>query len=191
MREFIRDGVCWQVRESSWGPPGPRSPRCLIFDSDTVVRRVWVYPEHWEQLDDTRLWELMCGVAHVVTPPTPPHAIAWIDERKPEALQQETIASARSLLAHVALLRETNDQLRQEHRVLLDGCRKHRDEMRGAVETYAAMMRSEGVAPEQAIVRIKTAVTAGVGPASAADDPDAQTMMRDAVSWGIAAYYAA
>lgn len=35
--------------------PGAISTTCLIFDSDYVVRRFWIYPELWAVLTDDAL----------------------------------------------------------------------------------------------------------------------------------------
>jgi len=192
MRDFIRNCIHWSVRETGGaGESAPAARRCLIFDSESVVRRVWVYPESWAELSEDQLWELMCGVAHVVVPPIEPHALPSVPDRPAMLLAAETTAHAQALLAHISLLRESNQRLREENFALRASCLAQRNEMRSIVETFAARMRVEGVAPEQAIVRIKGAVQGAVGVAIAADDLDAETMLHDAVSWGIAAYYAA
>jgi hypothetical protein len=192
MREFERNGVHWSVRELGGAEPsGLRVSRCLIFDSEAIVRRVWVYPADWDQLGDDQLWQLMCGVVHVVAPFVESHVVTAIDERSVSTLEAETAARAQALLAEIALLRTANHRLMEAHRALRESCREQRDAMRRAVEAFASTMRAEGVAPEKAIVRIKDAVTGGVGPATAVEDPDAESMLHDAVTWGIAAYYAA
>src|SRR5256885_1661730 len=53
MRQFLRDGVRWSVREvDSSRIPGARRDTCLIFECDGVVRRVWDYAEAWTRLSD-------------------------------------------------------------------------------------------------------------------------------------------
>jgi len=192
MREFVQNGVQWSVREIGPLPASSENGRrCLIFDSEALVRRVWVYPERWEELSDEQLWELSCGVAHVVAPRTEPHRRHEVPEQPAMLLAAETTARAQTLLAQISALRESAQRLRQEGSALRTACLASRKEMQSTVEGFAARMRVEGVAPEQAIVRIKGAVQVGVGAAIAADDPDAETMLHDAVAWGIAAYYAA
>ena len=45
------DGIAWRVVECEAAHvPGARGPRCLIFFSDNVVRRVWDYPATWRAL---------------------------------------------------------------------------------------------------------------------------------------------
>jgi hypothetical protein len=46
----------WIVREVNAGSvPGSAAPRCLICESDDVVRRIWRYPENWIGLPDAEL----------------------------------------------------------------------------------------------------------------------------------------
>jgi len=50
----------WVVREiDAGGVPAASAPRCLVFESESVVRRVWRYPADWESLSDTQLYDLM------------------------------------------------------------------------------------------------------------------------------------
>ena len=54
----LRDaaGRVWWVREMDASRvPGARAPRCLVFDSDVAVRRVWRYPADWRALTDATL----------------------------------------------------------------------------------------------------------------------------------------
>jgi len=49
-------GVSWRVVErGTTEVPGARGPRCLIFLSEAVVRRVWTYPSDWQHLSATDL----------------------------------------------------------------------------------------------------------------------------------------
>jgi len=46
----------WSVREVSADTvPGASAPRCLICESEDVVRRIWRYPENWVELSDDEL----------------------------------------------------------------------------------------------------------------------------------------
>jgi hypothetical protein len=46
----------WTVREvSADAVPGASAPRCLICESDDVVRRIWRYPENWLDLSEAEL----------------------------------------------------------------------------------------------------------------------------------------
>jgi hypothetical protein len=46
----------WTVREvNADAVPGAAASRCLICESDDVVRRIWTYPENWLSLSDDEL----------------------------------------------------------------------------------------------------------------------------------------
>lgn len=54
------NGVAWRVVEcASAHVPGARGPRCLLFFSEGLARRVWVYPPHWRTLPPLALAALM------------------------------------------------------------------------------------------------------------------------------------
>jgi hypothetical protein len=55
-------GVRWRVYELARpGDPGRRGGRCLVFDSDAVVRRVATYPAGWHDLPPAELLALSWG----------------------------------------------------------------------------------------------------------------------------------
>jgi len=46
----------WTIREIGTDTlPGASRPRCLICESDDVVRRIWRYPDNWLSLSDDEL----------------------------------------------------------------------------------------------------------------------------------------
>ena len=50
----------WVIREIDTSPfPTAPAPRCLVFENDSVVRRVWTYPADWSGLSDAALLRLM------------------------------------------------------------------------------------------------------------------------------------
>lgn len=191
MRELIHDGVEWHVHEANAGHvPGSRSDRCLIFDSEGVVRRLWDYPDAWRELSDEDLWRLVDD-AGVLPQLSRIEAMPSLRGSHPAlAAATEAAIRARSLLAELAIVRQTNQSLRDEREVLLDGCRQSRDEMRIAVQSYAASLKGDGVPPERAVLLIKSAMKAGID-ATLCDDFDAERLFADGVSWGIRAYFAA
>ena len=49
-------GVYWKVSEVDGRTiPGARGPRCLVFQSEIAIRRVWSYPGDWRTLGDADL----------------------------------------------------------------------------------------------------------------------------------------
>jgi hypothetical protein len=182
MRELWNEGVEWHVREvSAASVPGSSSERCLIFDSDMTVRRVWDYPAAWSELSDDDLWHLtMLAIDSPLPRGSHPAVIA----------AAEAAARSSALLAEVAIMRQITRALRDEREALLESCRQSRDDMRLAVQTYAEMLRHDGVPPERALLLIKSAIKTGVD-ATVCGDLEADRIMGDGVTWGIHAYYAA
>jgi hypothetical protein len=166
----------WRVREvDTTHVPGARGPRCLIFEADGVVRRVWNYPASWAELSDSDLWRLLDSSL----PPTSTTG-------GPETVTQLT----RSLLAELRVVRDANNTLRNERRELLANCGEVRERMHEAVRLYAEALRRDGVPPERALVLLKTAVQDGLKTACT-DEPVAEEVLHEGVEWCIAAYYAA
>ena len=53
-------GMHWTVREvDATTVPGARASRCLIFDSGSVARRLWHYPNDWGALPPNALLGLI------------------------------------------------------------------------------------------------------------------------------------
>jgi len=180
------------VREvSAAHVPGPHGGRCLIFDSDMTVRRVWDYPAAWMTLADDDLWHLA-----TINPGTPAVSIdasigAPSRVGHPALIAAaETAARASALLTEIAIMREANRALRGERDAMLEQCRRSRDEMRVAVQTYAGLLRRDGVAPERALLLIKTALKTGIE-ATTCGEVEANRLVGDGVTWGIDAFYAA
>lgn len=195
MRELLFDGVEWHVHEmSALSVPGSRGERCLIFDSEISVRRVWDYPASWNELSDDDLWRL----ASIGRAPAGRDFGAAASESLAAAVGSHpaviaaTQAAARSsaLLAEIAIMRQANRALRDEREALLQGCRATRDEMRQAIQTYAALLKNDGVPPERALLLIKSAMKSGIQ-ATTCGEVEADRLVGDGVSWGIHAYFAA
>lgn len=52
-------GLRWRVREvDARCVPAAQGDRCLIFDAESVVRRLWVYPAEWRQMPGDELLRL-------------------------------------------------------------------------------------------------------------------------------------
>jgi len=191
-RDFVYDGVEWRVREvNAAHVPGSHGGRCLIFDSDMTVRRVWDYPATWMTLADEDLWHLA-----TINPGAP---VVGVDESSsvrpgvghPALIAAaEAAARASALLTEIAIMREANRALREERETRLEQCRRSRDEMRVAVQAYAELLKRDGVAPERALLLIKTALKTGIE-ATTCGEVEADRLVGDGVTWGINAFYAA
>ena len=197
MREVTREGVRWRVYETnSEHVPGARAAHCLLFDSEAIVRRAWAYPDDWRELSDDELWALV----EAASQPRQPRSIVDSGSQIPVersadlptvAAATAAAARARSLLRGLTSMLDSNRALREEQRDLLHDCERIRGQMRSTVESYANTLRREGIPPERALVLLKTAMEAGLGGPRARDEPGADELLRDGVSWGISAYYAA
>jgi hypothetical protein len=52
-------GVAWEISERDASRvPGARGPRCLVFMSESAIRRVWAYPAGWRHLSTDALFAL-------------------------------------------------------------------------------------------------------------------------------------
>lgn len=52
-------GGRWLVREvDAQAVPGARGARCLLFEGEGVIRRVWNYPSDWSRLPASELVSL-------------------------------------------------------------------------------------------------------------------------------------
>jgi hypothetical protein len=126
MRQLIRDDIQWSVREASGAlVPGARGTHCLIFDGESIVRRVWVYPIGWDELSDDELWALLGPKLGPTMPPQPRRGTRPKNDPAIE-LAAETVARTKSLLAEITLLREAHRSLHRETRELISACRARR-----------------------------------------------------------------
>jgi hypothetical protein len=58
-REITAEGEVWRVTElDTRRTPGAPGDRCLLFDSHSISRRVWSYPDDWRKLPDAELYAL-------------------------------------------------------------------------------------------------------------------------------------
>ncbi len=184
MRELFRDEVTWFVREvDARRVPGARGERCLIYETEGVVRRVWTFPTDWPSLSDDALWQLTetvpsSGRASVRAPADAP-------ADAPEALGTDAItALARTLFAELVSAREDEAEARAPH-----PGRRTRAEMRTAIQGYARSLRMQGVPPERVLVLLKDAVQSGLA-GTRLDESLAEAMLHDGVEWCIDAYFA-
>ena len=56
------NGLRWSVREVPYPPIDRRSGTCLIFDAESVIRRVRNFPGNWATLSDAELYALSLDV---------------------------------------------------------------------------------------------------------------------------------
>lgn len=188
MRELFRDGVRWSVHEASAArTPGAQAYRCLIFDSEGIVRRLWAFPEHWDRLADGEILRLLDA-------PTPAHGIRAVLHSGSHPTVIASIAAyvhAQELVAELMVVRDTSRALVDERRILLESCRLSREELRAAVEQYVRTLKRGGVPPERTVALLKSAIEAGLGGLGSREMPGNEDLIGAGVLWGIEAYYAA
>jgi hypothetical protein len=189
MRELFREGVRWSVHEASAArTPGAKAYRCLIFDSEGIVRRLWTFPEHWAELSDGEILKLLDA------PPTPPDGVRAVRHSGSHPTVIAAIAAhahAQELVAELTVVRDASRVLADERHALLESCRQGREEMRAAVEQYVRTLKRGGVPPERAVALLKSAMEDGFGGLAGREMPGNEDLIGVGVRWGIEAYYAA
>jgi hypothetical protein len=186
-REFLHEGVTWTAREvDAELIPGSRGARCLILECQEAVRRLWVYPANWRQLDPELLWQ--AGERS-------PRAKALLQSLEPGIMNaisgsMATLATSQALLRRTGDALRANDAHRETLRELLQRCRTERDTMREAVESCARQLRGSGVTAPDALLIVANAIRVGNGSASANSAAVAQ-FDRDASRWCADVYRAA
>jgi hypothetical protein len=175
--------------------PGARGERCLVFDSDGVVRRIWTFPDAWSELSDDALYAIM--IAFVADPPPLLDTAARVVRQQTPTTASSVAAAtasafqARMLITEMNLILEHTRTLRQEQRELLERCRNIRSEMRATIESYAVSLRDDNVSPERAISLMKSAMQEGLAGPLASETAGGDELMSAGVAWGISAYFAA
>lgn len=169
----------WTAREvDGQKVPGSVGARCLVLESPDAVRRLWVYPRNWRDLDPELLWQ---------TGERSPRAKAMMQSLEPEitttiSRAMATLATSRALLARTGEALRANVEQRETLRELLQRCREERAEMRAAVESCAEQLRGSGVGETDALLIVANAVREGEGLLSAEAGSLAQ-LDRDAHRW--------
>jgi hypothetical protein len=189
MRELFREGVRWAVYEASAArTPGAKAYRCLIFDSEGIVRRLWTFPEHWDELADEEILRLL------EAPPTPADGVRVVRHSGSHPTVIAAIAAhvhAQELVAELTVVRDANRALAGERQILLESCRQGREDMQRAVEQYIRTLKRGGVPPERAVALLKTTIEDALGGLASRELPGNEDLIVSGVRWGIEAYYAA
>ena len=96
-------------------------------------------------------------------------------------------AQTRANAERYVQLRRTADATREEARDLRARAAALRENLRDSVMAYAAMLRGSNVAPERAIVLVKSAIIES----DSFPDKHNRHAVEEAVRWAVDAYYAA
>ncbi|MGH7621639.1 MAG: hypothetical protein ACREMU_04815, partial [Gemmatimonadaceae bacterium] len=165
-RGVMQEGTRWTVRETDTSHvPGAHGARCLIFESDGILRRAWLYPTNWALLSDQQLIAVMESRAAAIG--SAPDRGTSGDESLLTGYSNAVITHARMLVAAAALVRSGNQALRAEQQDLRERNRRARDEMRTAIERYATSLRQAGVTREHAVALVVGAARGGLADSNA------------------------
>src|SRR5215207_728655 len=114
MRELYRNGVRWTVREASAArTPGAQADRCLIFDSEGIVRRLWTFPSDWRELADAEIFALLDAPQ---TPAAGVQTVRYSGDHPVVAAAAAAQARARALVSEASVLRDSTRLLGEERR---------------------------------------------------------------------------
>jgi hypothetical protein len=187
-RSFRRDDVTWVVREAdSRGVPGAEgSTSSLLFDSREVIRRAWIFPRNWYQLDESELWAVSERSGRI-------SAKFDAQRRELSATLSECLVSinrAQELHTRAKAALAENRAQRAECRKLAAECRAERSRMREMVESHANQLRTAGLTAEDASLYVASAVRETVAQLAANND-SAQRLESDTNRWCARAYEAA
>jgi hypothetical protein len=172
------------------GIPGARGDRCLIFDSEGVVRRAWSFPRSWAELDDESILALLERELPA------PIAVPRPERRATARGDHGDVVTAARVAANTRAFFGAADELgHYEVPLCADDSQmakvgRSRSQMRIAVANYVSTLRAGGVSPERSIVLVKSAVHEGLEQAPECAEHISKDLVDHAVSWCIDAYYA-
>jgi hypothetical protein len=178
LRTIVRDYQRWTVRERDGrAVPGARGHAYLVFESTDAVRRFWIFPWNWRELNDEQLWRL-----GEVSSPSATEAVSGV-----QSLRSVFIASmlaerrATSLLARAEAALRRNRELMVERKALFEQCRATRRAMRESVSAYAKGRRESGQSAAETLRALQEPVrSAGFVLQDAAR---AERLARDVARW--------
>lgn len=156
-RVVRHDEDIWYVREiDATQLPGAPRPSSLVFECDAAIRRVWIFPANWRQLDDASLWRLT-----EVSPVVPTDA-DWRVELQ-SIFMTSVVAeqqAARAAVELARIVRAENRRLRDRRHQLLEACRTSREMLRTTVRRFAREMREAGMSQPVALGQLTARIEA-------------------------------
>ena len=158
LRRLMHDDELWSIREAdTHRVPGAQGGACLVFEADAIVRRSWIFPPNWHELDDSALWHI-CERS-----PSSSAAVNDLSEILKLAMYRAmaNIERSRALLVAAKEIGDQNLQARAAHAALLQQCRAGRAEMRMLVQANTKRFRAAGVTAEETSLLVANAVREG------------------------------
>jgi hypothetical protein len=186
-RSFKRDDVTWIVREADGhGVPGAQGAASLVFDSREMMRRQWIFPRNWQQLNEHELWALSERAGRISA------KVNGSGRTLSSALFAHLVRMnrAQALHAHAKAALEENFVQRAERSRLLQSCRVERLRMREMVEAHATELRTAGLTAEDASLCVASAVRETVAQLGTNTEATIQ-LENDTSRWCANAYRAA
>ena len=178
-RVVRHDEDIWSVRElDATQLPGTPRPSSLVFECDAAVRRVWIFPANWRQLDDASLWRLT-----EVSPVVVPADADWRVELQSIFLTSVVAEreAAGAAVEHWRLVRAENRRLRDQRQRLLEACRTSRELLQTTVRRLAREMNEAGMTEPAALSQLTARIEAVAFVLH--DDPGIERLMQDVARW--------
>ena len=186
-RSFTRDDIEWVVREADGrGVPGSKGSTALIFDSREMIRRVWVFPRNWQELNANDLWAVSERSAILSTK----FDAQGRDLSCTLCASLVAIQHSKTLLAHTAAAATENRAQRAECRRLAAECRAECARIRTLVESHTNELRGAGMTAEDVSLSVASAVRESVAGLNPSND-SAMRLESDTSRWCAMAYQAA
>jgi len=173
------DEHTWHVREidATQLPGAPRSSS-LVFECDAAVRRVWIFPANWRQLDDSSLWRLA-----EVSPVVVPADVDWRVELQSIFMTSlvAELEAARAAIELSRIVRAENRRLRDQRQLLLEACRTSRELLQTTVRQVAREMSDAGMSQPAALSELTAHIEAVAFVLH--DDPGIERLKQDVARW--------
>ena len=173
------DEHTWHVREiDATQLPGAPRPSSLVFECEAAVRRVWVFPANWRQLDDASLWRLT-----EVSPVVVPTDVDWRVEL-PSIFMTSVVAEREAARAAVELsriVRAENRRLREQRQLLLEACRTSRELLQTTVRRVVREMSDAGMSQPAALSQLIARIEAVAFVLH--DGPGIERLREDVTRW--------
>ena len=186
-RSLTQDYETWIVREADCRKvPGARGSTALIFESAHKVRRVWVFPRNWYELDEESLWALSERAMRLST------RLDRSADTLSSALSASlgVIAEVEQRLARAKAAIADNRARQEERRKLLSRCRAERNRMREMVQAHVRELQRFGISAEDIGLYVASAARETIMQLSTSPDC-ARRLELDVDRWCAEAYRAA
>jgi len=168
------------------GVPGAKGSTALIFNSRETIRRIWVFPRNWQQLNANDLWAV-CERSAVLSTRFDAQGR---DLSGTMCASLSAIQRSKDLLDRASAASTENRAQRAECRRLAAECRAELHHMRELVESHTNELRTAGMTAEDVSLSVASAVRESVAELNPSND-SATRLEGDTSRWCADAYRAA